>query len=258
MPQSKPFYRTVRSIKEGPNSGYSSWAFVRDRQYAKDPQHFIRAYLLIQSDLARIFEFVEPSQLSKTAYSFRIHELLMRTCIEVEANFKAIMLSNGYQPELNSYGQPKWNMGVYRKVNISHHLSSYEVMLPIWQGDGGIFRPFESWQDGGSVWWYQTYNDSKHDRYQAFREANLNVLVSAVAGLLTLLTSQFGTETFSAGSTSIVMSGDDYHEMEPTIGEMFRIKKPDDWTSDEIYEFNWAELEKEEVRFISFEYSAVA
>jgi len=39
---------------------------------------------------------------------------------------------------------------------------------------------------------------------------------------------------------------------------MFRMKKPDDWTSDEIYEFNWAELEKEEVRFISFDYSAVA
>jgi hypothetical protein len=34
-------------------------------------------------------DYVEPADQNLNTYSFRIHELLMRACIEVEANCKA-------------------------------------------------------------------------------------------------------------------------------------------------------------------------
>jgi hypothetical protein len=56
----RPFHRNKRGIKLGPNSGYSGWAYVIDREYARDPEHYVRALQLIQNDLREIFEFLEP------------------------------------------------------------------------------------------------------------------------------------------------------------------------------------------------------
>ena len=250
MAQNLPFYRTVRGMKQGPESGYSSWAYIRDKSYALDPHHYVRAYLLIQKDLAQLFEYVEPSDLGARAYSYRMHELLMRTCIEVEANFKAIFRANGYEPR-------RFDINAYRKVNVSHHLSSYEVALPIWDGEDRIFKPFQPWANGKPIGWYRAYNESKHDRHEAFKLANLHTLVTAVAGLLVLMTAQFMTEDFSAGADQLLAEGHDYHELEPALGSLFRIKYPDDWSDDEIYEFDWTALSTEEVRFAKFDYNAL-
>ena len=119
----------------------------------------VRAYILIQNDLQSIFEYLEPSDECRTAYSYKIHALLMRTCIEIEANFRAILIENSFtMPKKRSL-----NMSDYRKVDVTHHLSSYEVMLPIWNGDPPILKPFEAWKsvrgmpnpNGFSLTWYQ-------------------------------------------------------------------------------------------------------
>jgi hypothetical protein len=117
-------------MKPAPNAGYSGWAYIHDREYAKNAGHYVRALILIQNDLQSIFEYLEPSNECRTAYSYRIHALLMRTCIEVEANFKAILEENTFTPPPHR----SLNMTHYRKVDATHHLSSYEVMLPIWNG----------------------------------------------------------------------------------------------------------------------------
>lgn len=95
----RPYHRNYRAIKEGYNSGYSDWAYIKDKKYAKAPEHYVRAFLLIQSDLLNLFNFVEPSEESLNTYSFKIHELLLRTCIEIEANFKAILQENIFTPK---------------------------------------------------------------------------------------------------------------------------------------------------------------
>lgn len=252
----KPYRRMIRGMKDGPNSGYSGSAFITDPDYANSPSHYVRAFELIQADLRKIFEYVEPSICSSRTYSFRIHELLMRTCIEVEANFKAILTENKFTPKKDRFGQPVLHMGVYKMVNVTHHLSSYEVMLPIWNGPRKIWRPFEGWSTGNGLTWYNAYNSSKHDRHEEFRKANMNALVEAVAGLLVLLSSQFKGEDFSAGAIGLSVSGYDYHEMEPAIGSLFRIKYPDDWLEDELYDFDWQHLQGAEDRFQKFDYDA--
>jgi hypothetical protein len=227
MSFAKPFYRNYRTIKAGHNSGYSGWAYIHDREYAKNAEHYVRALTLIQNDLQSIFEFLEPSAESRSVYSYRIHALFMRTCIEVEANFKAILEENLFTPPTNR----SLNMTDYRKVDASHHLSSYEVMLPIWNDAPPIFKPFYAWKSVRglnmpsalrvSLPWYQAYNASKHDRQDEFKKANFGNLVNAVAGLLVIGSSQFHSQDFSAGSTGISASGLDYHPMEPSIGSLF-------------------------------------
>lgn len=259
VPLPMPYHRNVRKMVPRPNAGYSGWAYITDPTYAKNPAHSVRAFLLIQKDLETIFEYVEPSDKASEAYSFRIHELLMRTCIEVEANFRAILEENGYQPTLypNS-DRPKLDMDVYRRVNVTHHLSSFEVLLPIWNGLKRRFRPFSAWHGGqGSVDWYKAYNAAKHDRQLAFEQANLEVLTRAVGGLLVLLTSQFGEQDFSAGPTLLAASGLDYHELDSALGGLFRIKLPDDWAEDEKYDFDWEQLKHQPQRFAKFNYNAI-
>ncbi|MGB3488092.1 MAG: hypothetical protein WBA62_08300 [Xanthobacteraceae bacterium] len=257
MSLSKPFHRNWRAMKPGSNSGYSSWAYIIDKGYAYLPAHYVRAYQMIQSDLQRLFEYVEPSPESLPTFSYRIHELLMRTCIEVEANFKAILSENLYTPPKDSGGKPQYNMRVYKKIDVTHHLSSYELQLPIWNGsEKKVFRPFEEWKTGKALSWYKAYNASKHDRHQTFKQANMKHLLDAVTGLLALLSSQFGTETFEVGDKSLSI-GYGYHEMAAAIGSLFTIQFPDDWLEHEKYDFDWSILTKEAVRFSKFDYNAI-
>jgi hypothetical protein len=260
MGHQKPFHRNYRGFVKSSNSGYSQWAYVVDRSYSESPEHYIRAFLLIQKDLQDIFEFIEPSDTNMNTYSFRIHELFMRTCIEIEANFKAILKENIFNPT-DKHEKPlpekKWNIHNYQIVNKTHHLSSYKAHVPIWEGTKSIFEPFAEWSAAKELTWYQAYNKSKHDRKLAFKEANFGNLLNAVTGLLVLLSSQFGTEDFSPGSTTLSVNVDSYYSTEPALGGFFHIDFPDDWSEEEKYDFDWAELKKEKDRFQKIDYDKI-
>jgi hypothetical protein len=257
---SKPFYRNYRGIKPGRQSRYSNWAYIRDQEYAKDAEHYVRAFTPVQDQLQSIFEYIEPSDECKFTYSYRIHALLMRTCIEIEANFRAILQENKFTPPKRR----NLNMTDYRKVDATHHLSSYEVMLPIWNGTPPILEPFGPWKaqrglpsaGGFSLPWYQAYNVSKHDRHDEFKKATFEHLVMAVAGLLVLISSQFHDQDFTAGY-DILASGYGDYPMQPSIGSLFRIKYPDDWTEAELYDFDWTVLRAQHDRFDKIDFDAI-
>jgi hypothetical protein len=260
LSHSKPFHRNYRGFVKRQNSGYSQWAYIIDREYSDSSEHYVRAFLLIQSDLQKLFEFIEPSDCNLDTYSFRIHELLMRTCIEIEANFKAILKENIYNPtnrERKPIPENKWNIHNYRIVNKTHHLSSYKVYIPIWDGTQSSFEPFAQWATATELPWYQAYNNSKHDRKSAFKEANFFNLLNAIAGLLVLLSSQFRTEDFAPGSRSLGIEGYDYYSHEPALGGFFHIDFPNDWNEEEKYDFDWAELKKETDRFQKIDYDKI-
>lgn len=264
MPVNIPFHRNFRGMKSGPNSGYSSWGYIEDQEYASNPSHYTRALLLIIEDLKSIFDYVEPSDEGREAFSYRIHALLMRTCIEIEANFNAILDANIFSPDKKN---ANLSIREYRKVDTTHHLSSYEVILPMWNGEAPVIRPFEPWfafrgqaapKEGIPLPWYKAYNASKHSRQKAFKRANLWALIEAVAGLLIVVTAQFKTETFDAGPTQLISAQKDgYHPHEYSIGELFRIKYPDDWSESEIYDFDWSKLKLESDRFRKFDYNTI-
>ncbi|MGY3361679.1 hypothetical protein ACVWZK_008342 [Bradyrhizobium sp. GM0.4] len=114
----------------------------------------------------------------------------------------------------------------------------------------------ESHGKGAPISWYQDYNTSKHDRHDAFKKANLKNLILSVAGLLVIVTSQFGAHDFGAGTPAIVWSNG-YQPMRASIGELFRVNYPTDWAEDEIYNFNWSDIKDQPNRFGRIDFDAI-
>jgi hypothetical protein len=260
MSFNKPFYRNYRPLKEGHNSGYSSWAYIVDPSYSKNPEYYTRAFSIIQEDLIKLFEYIEPSDVNNVTYSFRIHELLIRICIEVEGNFKAILRENIFDPK-DKYGKSRpeknWNIKDFKVVNKTHHLDDYTIKLPFWKGELNERKPFKAWKTNDSIPWYQAYNQSKHDRVYNFEKANFENLIDAYCGLCTILSSQFKTQDFMPGSQNLGIDTDSYFDGVFGIGNYVRIGWPADWKEEDLYEFDWTKLKMETEKFAKINYNSL-
>ena len=249
MSISQPYRRTCRIFSDDSYSVGGKWQYILHDKYAEMPENYIRAFLLIQKDLMNIFDYIEPSDVNEDTYSFRIHELLLRTCVEVEANCKAILRENGYQrPDSRD-----WTMLDYKKVEQSHYLSQFGVKVPNWFGRNNCRTPFAGWASGGSLLWYQAYNSTKHDRHSNFNAASFNNLIDAVCGLAALMASQFWNHDFAPSDTLLSVGGpnDGY---ESSIGGFFRIKYPAGVPQAEKYDFDWAQLSQQADPFDNYNY----
>ncbi len=196
MTIANPYRRTCRAFTNTGtyNDGYRS-LYVQHLKYAQSPEHYVRAFLLLLKDMLELFDYIEPADKNLPCYSYRVHELLLRASVEVEANCKAILIENGYSKPGDM------NMCDYKKIDASHRLSSYEVRMPHWHGTQKIRRPFSSWTTGASLPWYKAYNATKHDRQQSFELATFEQMIDAMSGLVVLVSSQFYNHDFSPGKT---------------------------------------------------------
>jgi hypothetical protein len=122
----------------------------------------------------------------------------------------------------------------------------FEVRLPVWQGKSNEIRsPFEPWKTGASLPWYQAYNQTKHDRSAAFKNATFEHAIDAVCGVLAILSAQFTGEDFSL-TQGYVRDGAE-HGFEGAIGDYFVVRYPDDWPDGERYDFTngeWEDIRK--------------
>ena len=223
---------------DGSYSSNGNWMYLIHKDFAQDPQHYIRAFMIIQKDLINLFEYIEPCDQNLETISFRTHELLMRVCIELEANFTAILRENIFSKTGNL------NISDYKVINKTHRLSSYKVSLPIWKGDRKVRSPFKDWENDASLKWYQAYNKAKHDRHENFDKATFDNLLDAVGGLIILLSSQFNTEDYSPNEKSLSIGADYSYDsddgMETGIGGYFRVLFPTDWPEEDRYLFDWS------------------
>lgn len=240
MPITKPFFRTCRQLTDGSYQNSGQGRYVSDPQFAVAGPQYVRAFLLIQKDLLELFDYVEPADQNLNCYSYRIHELHMRTCIEVEAHCRAILTENSYVNLRRTADW--WNVRDYRKLNPTHHLSSYEVRMPLWHGSQKVRKPFDAWATEGALLpWYQAYNEAKHDRHNNFPRSNFETLISAVSGLVALLSAQFITFDFQPSVFSTGYGAPD-GGFETAIGGYFHVKFPTDWPPDDRYSFDWETL----------------
>lgn len=79
------------------------------------------------------------------------------------------------------------------------------------------FRPFANFDTAiaKSPDWYRAYNQVKHNREDNLEKANLENCMNAVAGILVLLYSQFGSkciETYGSCGVSFIDFDEDYDD----------------------------------------------
>ncbi len=230
--------------------------YLLHKKFAKDPQHYIRAFRILEQDLNELFNYVEPADKNLHTYSHRIQQLLMRTCVEIEANLTAILTENSY-PKTSDL-----TMKDYRLVDQSHRLSSFDVRITTWSGSQKIRTPYAAWKNNGSLSWYRAYNKSKHNRHENFRLATFEALTDAICGLIALLSAQFYDEDYSTSDKSMGLGGgysyDTDDGMQNSIGRLFRVKFPTDWPGDDRYDFDWGALKQKEDPFNEFEYTVTS
>jgi len=248
----RPYRRTCRQFQDSSYSEGGRWQYIEDARFAQTPGHYVRAFLLLLKDIQELFDYVEPADANLPCYSFRIHALLLRACIEVEANCKAILRENRYTKDVRW-----WTIADYRKINTTHRLASYYVKVPHWTGDQNIRAPFAAWAGGGRLPWYDAYNTAKHDRLAEFQQATFAHLLDACCGLLVMLSAQFWTRDFSPGNDRLVFESGENDGMESGIGGYFRVHFPDDWPEEQRYSFNWNTLKAEADPFDTIDYDAV-
>lgn len=244
--QRLPYYRCYRPILNRIDDDY----YLIDDEYADHPYYYVRAFLQIQDEMKKLFLYVEPSDTNRVTYSYHIQQLLIRTCIEIETNLKAILKANKY-----SRKESKWNMEDYRCIDVSHKLSDYKVTLPIWDGEYKLYQPFASWKTTHTLDWYKAYTNTKHN--SKINDANLENLMNAFCGLFVVLTAQFNDLSYEPGLDHIVMSCHSrYYGGRYGIGEYLEYVGPH-WNDDEKYNVNWSLQCKESVRFSKFDYDMV-
>lgn len=249
-----PYRRCFRPMKNSMNAEWTSRIYIQDPGYATAPDIYVRAFLNIQRDIQELFRYIEPATANLGTYSYNIQQLLIRICVEIEANFKAIFKDNLFtqKPEKN------WNIIDYSRVNVSHHLSGYKVEYPVWDEEDHLFCPFAEWEGNKSISleWYNAYNKIKH-RKEALKEyATLGHLLEAFAGLFVLLTAQFNRTDFAPGFVSWSdPEGNYFYENKMFgIGNYLIVNYPVDWKEEEMYNCDWhLEYDKED-RFRKFDY----
>jgi hypothetical protein len=225
---------------------------VKHPDYAKDADKYIHAYLLLQKDMLTLSDYVSNSDTNLKTHSFRIHELLVRACIEIEANFKAILRDNHYAKTAN------YNIADYHKTERTHRLSGYRVKIPYWDGEKSIRQPFATFQmvaGQRSPKWYRAYNATKHDRHENFKQANFEAMIDAIAGLAVLLAAQYINEDFSPVDSGISWGGYDPDTFQGAIGGYFRVFYPNDWSDADRYDFNWQALKDDPSPFATHNYN---
>lgn len=242
MGLSKPYYRIARPKSFIPN-------YAVDKRYASDRLQLSRAYINIEKELRSIFNFIEPDEQNKTTFSFELYSLLLRACTEVELNCKLIMEANGAMPSSRHF-----TMHDYKKLEKSSLLSKYTATFSNWRmRDPNThelkyiskkFCPFINWGlDNPKVPdWYDAYNKVKHNREENLEKANLENCINAVAGILIVLYSQFGScciETY--GTNGLYWKEMGSYDLHFDANVIFEIHPPtiSDWRESELYDFDW-------------------
>lgn len=228
-----PYYRIYR-----PNELDGGNSYVLNKNYANDIDLLLMAYKILEQDLFKLLQYIEPTDRHKKVFSLKTYELLLRAATEFETNCKKILVSNNYKNCRNRSKRLNWNMDDYRKIEKATKLSKYNIKLNIWNSGGGlsnskIFKPLASWATRSKkVNWYNEYNIVKHDRSNKFSEAKLINVINAVGSVWAILHAQFGHHIFEPGYHTF-SSGFMYQN------KLFGIKPFNNWHDNEKYSFEW-------------------
>lgn len=233
----KPYRRIIRPFSL-PNSyvyGPHANIYFADNEYAADRFEIIRAYYILEKDLIRLFDFIDPSDTNLSTYSHKTYELLLRASTEFELNARKILTANGYLKSGN------WNVKDYNKLNTATRLSEYRLFINIWGNGKKEITPFSEWASIPTLSWYKDYNSVKHNRHDEFHKASLNNVLLAVGAVFAIVFAQFHILIFNQYQNTSSWKSDDNFELSGT-NTLFSVILPQTWNEREMYDFHWQDL----------------
>ena len=236
----KPLPRQARPfVGHGLNYGDGNTSYLNHDFFAPGHHSLVRAGAVLDRDLRRLFDFIEPCQENADCFSHQTFGQLGRAAMEVEALLSLSLDAAGLRPS----GNP--TMRDYRQLEDQLKLSQYRVRVPVWKQGNYQFRPFESWEprnadDRKAPPWWNCYNHAKHDRSRNFHEASFEAAVQATAAAVVCLFAQVAGRALEVSAIDPFGS---YIDNQGWLGgkRLFELKPPT-WLDNEKYGFDKAQL----------------
>lgn len=145
----------------------------------------------LKSLLIEILNTVYPSASNLKTFGHKIKNLLVLSCIEVEAQLKGIYKENEISSKRN------YSTIDYIKLKEPMQLHKYSVKIPL-HPELRSFAPFKNWDLNigatKSLKWYDNYNAVKHNSETEFHRATLESAISSLCAVVILLKAQYGSE----------------------------------------------------------------
>lgn len=135
-------------------------------------------YLSIESDLKRCANYVAFTTDNFSTYSVEFAKIIMASSAEIDTIAKE--LCKLIDPTVNAKNIIQYADCIKKEYP---NLARIKVVMPRY---GIRIAPWDSWYNGQSPKWWQSYNSIKHDRVNNFKEASLKNAIDALAGLLSI------------------------------------------------------------------------
>ncbi len=135
-------------------------------------------FVSLCEDVERLGRYIELTPANYPTYSIEVLRLLLATCAETDIVLKAICA--GVAP-----AEDARRINEYRDV-INQYFPTFRSTKVVARF-GDKFCPWADWETVASPNWWKAYNSVKHDRGNAYDQANVGNLVYALGGLCVAL-----------------------------------------------------------------------
>ena len=136
------------------------------------------AYKSIEDDMGRIVEYLPLETKQYMVFSFKLADIIIRCCTQVESVFKDLVRERMFLENLSKDDYEKLN-----KLNLTKEAFTIRA-------NGDAFAPFsiffEDETNKSIPFWWTTYNKLKHDYSKNLELANLQAAICALGSLFIL------------------------------------------------------------------------
>ena len=174
----------------------------------------LRQLEIVLNDLDNVFKVITPDRYNKKVYGHAIRDIIILSCTEIDMMMKDILKKNGLS-------KVRYTTGDYIKLLPALKLNDYQVGF--YRYGMNSYSPFWRWIPkcpSQSIWWYNAYNNVKHDRELYFKQANLGNAINCVMAFVIILIAQYGYRN---------------ELWNESVGRIIRVDKEPQWDLKDFY-----------------------
>ena len=136
-------------------------------------------FLALEADVAEVARYIEFDKKNFRVFSIELAHLLLAAASEVDVVTKLLCAHLDPNAHLE-------NIKDYRQVVLACRPEICKCSVSVLRY-GLTLRPWSSWPERVSPFWWSSYNQVKHHRDTSFSEANLKNCLNSVAALLVVV-----------------------------------------------------------------------
>ncbi|HEY9671284.1 MAG TPA: hypothetical protein V6D11_07565 [Waterburya sp.] len=134
-------------------------------------------FLTIEEELVKFSRYIEFHEDNYKTYSIELARIQLSVGSEIDVVAKLLCQNLGCQKAKNICDYNKIILATYP------NLPDFVVEIPRYRLE---FTPCKDWKPANSPKWWTNYNKVKHQRSSHYQEANLENVLQAMAGLITI------------------------------------------------------------------------